>query len=180
MRSMFSRQVALATATLIALQPVGASAQPQCISEDEVSAMAIYAVPTLVQAVRNRCAAQLSPSGFLARRGDAFVARYATLQNGVWPRAKSGLLKYGSVKAKGQNAQSLALLGSLSDTSVRPLLDALVLQEASARIQARQCLGIERVIAATSPIDPQIAGTLIGEIIGLAAPADQPICSARP
>jgi hypothetical protein len=35
------------------------------------------------------------------------------------------------------------------------------------------------VIAAAAPIEPQIAGTLIGEIIGLAAPEDQPICSAR-
>jgi hypothetical protein len=179
MISMISRKWLMAAATAaIALQPIAASAQAPCITEDEVSAMAIYSVPTLVQAVRTRCASQLSPSGFLARRGTSFVARYTGLQTSVWPRAKSGLLKYAASKARGAQ-QNLQMFNSLPDNAVRPLLDALILQEASARIQPRHCAGIERVIAAAAPIEPQIAGTLIGEIIGLAAPEDQPICSAR-
>ncbi|MEO6042240.1 MAG: hypothetical protein ABIP41_10095, partial [Croceibacterium sp.] len=134
---------------------------------------------SLVQAVRTRCNGQLAPSGFLARRGDAFVSRYAELQPQVWPRAKSGLLKYAAAKANGAQA-NLAIIAGLPDNAVRPLLDALILQEASARIQAKQCGGIERVIAATAPIDPQVAGALIGNLIGLAAPETQPMCPPRP
>jgi hypothetical protein len=167
-----------ALAAAVALAPVASQAQQACVTEDEVGAMAIYSVPSLVQAVRIKCGPQLSPSGFLARRGDAFVGRYAALQQASWPRAKSGLLKYAAVKAKG-SAANLAMFAGLPDNSIRPLLDALILQEASARIQPRLCGGIERVIQATAPIDPQVAGTLIGNLIGLAAPETQPICPAR-
>ena len=75
---------------------------------------------------------------------------------------------------------NLGLIAGLPDNTVRPLLDALVLQEASARIQVKQCAGIERVIAATAPLDPQVAGTLSGSLIGLAAPETQPVCPATP
>lgn len=174
---MISRtRLAAVAMAVFTLQPVAAQAQQACVTEDEVSAMAIYSVPALVEALRTRCGPQLSTGGFLARRGDAFAARYRGLQSSVWPRAKSGLLKYAAAKAKGQN---IAMFANLPDTTVRPLLDALILQEASGRIKPKYCGGIERVVQATSAIDPQAGGALIGSLIGLVAPEDQPICPAR-
>lgn len=40
----------------LALQPVAAQAQQACVTESEVAAIAIYSVPSLVQAMRLRCA----------------------------------------------------------------------------------------------------------------------------
>jgi hypothetical protein len=168
---------ALATAAF-ALQPAAAEAQQSsCITEDEVSAMAIYSVPSLVQSVRLRCAGELSANGYLARRGNTFVARYASLQNAVWPRAKSGLLKYGAGKARG--SQDIAMFANLPDNAVRPLVDALIVQEASAKIQTKHCGRIERVIEAMAPIEPEIAGTLLGVVVGVVGPDNPPICSRR-
>ena len=62
------RMLAAPLLAIIALAPVGVQAQQSCVTEAEVSAMAIYSVPTLMQAVGTRCAAQLAPTGFLARR----------------------------------------------------------------------------------------------------------------
>lgn len=168
-------RLAAVAAAAMALQPVAAQAQQSCISEDEVSAMAIYAMPSLVQSVRLQCGTSLSQSGFVARRGDAFAARYAGLQNKVWPRAKSGLLKYGAGKT-GSGTQNLATFANLPDNAVRPLVDALIVQEASTKIQRSQCGQIERVMEAAATIDPEVAGTLIGLTAGLFASDDQKIC----
>lgn len=171
-------RLAAVAAVALALQPAVAQAQQACISEDEVSAMAIYSMPSLVQSVRLQCGPALASSGFLARRGDSFAARYAGLQNAVWPRAKSGLLKYGSHKAS-TASQNIAMFANLPDNAVRPLIDALIVQEASAKIDSKQCGRIERMMEAVAPIDPEIAGTLVGVAAGLFAPPDQQICAAR-
>ena len=94
--------LAVLAAAAMALKPVAAQAQQACITEDEVSAIAIYSVPSLLQGMRLKCAGELASTGFLARRGDELAARYTRLQPAVWPRAKAGLLKYGASWSKGR------------------------------------------------------------------------------
>jgi hypothetical protein len=171
----------MAAVTLAALsgQSVAATSQAACVTEDEVSAMAIYSVPNLVEAVRVRCNGQLAANGFLNRPGNPVRTRYAALQTRVWPRAKTGLMKVLASRAGAQNAQSLGMIGTLPDTSVRPLVDALIVQEASPKIDVRQCGRIERVIELASPIDPETAGNVLGAVLGLVDPKELPICPRR-
>ena len=174
------RILAVASLAALAGQSVAASAQPACVTEDEVSAMAVYSVPNLVEAVRVRCNGQLAPNGFLNRPDNPMRARYATLQTRVWPRAKSGIMKYLAARAgNGQNAQSLGMLSTLPDQTVRPLVDALTVQEASPKIDVKQCGRIERVIELASPIDPETAGNVLGAVLGLVDPKELPICPRR-
>jgi hypothetical protein len=176
----FRHVLAVVSLAALAGQSVAATAQATCLTEDEVSAMAVYSVPNLVEAVRVRCNGQLSSNGFLNRPGNPVRARYATLQTRVWPRAKSGIMKYLASRAgSAQNAQSLGMLTTLPDTTVRPLVDALIVQEASPKIDVKQCGRIERVIELASPIDPEIAGNLLGAVLGLVDPKELPICPRR-
>ena len=170
--------LAMLVAAAIGIQPAIAAAQQTCITEDEVSAMAIYSVPSLVQSVRLRCNGELAPSGFLARRGDALIARYTNLQSSVWPRAKAGLLKFAAGKAEG-TAADIGRFANLPDDAVRPLVDALIVQEAAAKLEPKNCGKVERVIEAVAPIEPEVAGTLIGVVLGLVAPENPPICTRR-
>ena len=140
------RLAALAAAAM-AIQPVAAQAQKACITEDEVSAIAIYSVPSLLQGMRLRCAGELASNGFLARRGDALAARYARLQPAVWPRAKTGLIKYGASWSKNRELD-MSMVASLPDDAVRPLVDAMIVQESSARISPAKCGRIERAMEA--------------------------------
>ncbi len=171
---------AVAAAGALALQPIAAAAQPACVTEAEVGAIAIYSVPSLVQAVRLRCGSELSPSGYIARRGDSLSGRYAALQPRVWPRAKAGMLKIlGSGASPAQGRDLLDTVGSLPDEAVRPLVDAWIVQEASARIPVQNCQRIEWVVEAVAPVDPEIAGGLIGAIVGLVDPDKMPVCPRR-
>ena len=169
---------ALGAASLL-FQPTLASAQAAaCVTEQEVSAIAIYSVPSLVQAVRLRCAGELVSNGYLARRGDALSARYAALQPSVWPRAKSGLLKLFAAGA-GESRGGLDTISTLPDDAVRPFVDALIVQESAPKIAPKNCTRIERVIEVMAPIDPEVAGTLLGVLVGFADSDRLPVCPAR-
>jgi len=168
-------------AAALLVQPQLAAAQTACIAEDEVSAMAIYAVPGMVRSMQLTCASELSQGGWLAQDGGALASRYTGLQSRVWPKAKAGLLKIvGAQGVDAQAAQTLALVANLPDENVRPLVDALIVQEVSARIRVTDCGKIERMMAAIAPIEPEVAGTLIGATAGLFAEREPLICPARP
>ena len=165
----------LAAAALAAQSTAAAAQQPACIAEDEVAAVAVYAVPSLIQGVRLRCAGELSPNGYLATRGNALSARYAALQNAVWPKARSGLTKILASKDP-EARQNAEMISRLPDNAVRPLVDALIIQETSPKVAAGDCWKVERVIEAVAPIDPEIAGTLIGTVVGVVQPDKMPMC----
>ncbi|HEU4650880.1 MAG TPA: hypothetical protein VFS49_05645 [Croceibacterium sp.] len=175
-----TKGLAAAAAGALALQPIAVQAQPACVTQAEVTAIAIYSVPSLVQAMRLRCGDELSASGYIARRGDALSGRYAALQPQVWPRAKSGMLKViGAQPGAGQGRQMLDSVGTLPDEAVRPLVDAWIVQETSARIPVANCQRIEWVVEALAPVEPEVAGGLIGALVGLVDSGKIPICPRR-
>lgn len=178
-----TRLLALGSAMALALNPVVAAAQANapCLREDEVSAIAIYAMPGVVQGVRMRCGSQLTAGGFIARGGDMLSARYARLQPAAWPKAKSGLLKIAATKSDSAagNPDGLELLSSLPDSVVRPLVDALIVQELSPEIDMKHCGRIELLMQALDKVDPQVAGTLLGLIAGLVKLDEPAMCTGQ-
>jgi hypothetical protein len=175
-----TRGFAALVAAAMAVQPTLASAQQACLTEHEVSAIAIYGLPGLVQSVRLRCDRQLAADGYLARRGDSLIARYSTLQDGAWPRAKTGMLKVLARRSgTGRNQQNIDMISALPDDAVRPLVDALIVQELSPKIDVKHCGRIERMIEIASPIDPEIAGSLLGAVAGIVDHDELPVCPAR-
>ena len=130
--------------------------------------------------MRLRCGSSLSSSGYIAKRGDALSGRYAALQPRVWPRAKTGMLKViGAQSGAAQGRQMLDSLGTLPDEAVRPLVDAWIVQETSARIPVANCQRVEWVVEALAPVEPEIAGGLIGALVGLVDPDKLPVCPRR-
>jgi hypothetical protein len=180
--------LAFCAASALAVMP-GIAAAQDCLTETEVSAMAVYAMPGLVQGVQLRCAGHLAADGFITRGGATLSARYVRLQPTEWPQAKSGLLKIAarkaskaasgpSAKARSGNADMMQMIASLPDGAVRPLVDALIVQEVAPQIDVKQCGKIELLMQALSGIDPAVAGTLLGLIAGLVKLDDPAICGA--
>jgi hypothetical protein len=157
-----------AVLALVALTvPAGVQAQPKlpALSGDEAAALAIYAVPGLIDATRQTCAGRLSSSGFLAQRGTSLSQRYAAQQNTVWPRARSAMFKF----AEGEAGEQLKMFASLPDNAVRPLVDALIRQEAAARVEPQSCSYIERMAEALAPLEPAQAGRILGVLFDIAS-----------
>lgn len=173
-----------AIAAVAALVPAQAHAQAQavkaCLSEREVAQMAIYAVPSVVEGVRGKCAAKLSKTGFLATKGDTFAAKYAALQNETWPTAKAGIMKFvGAPKSGAAKANdSVAMLAALPDNSVRPLVDAMIAQKIGEAIKPEQCANVERGIQLASVMNPRDSGAMIAFVMAMTKPKNPAICPA--
>jgi len=135
------------------------------MSGDEVAALAVYAVPSLLAATRQTCAGRLSPDGFLARHGDSLAQRYTAEQNAAWPAARSALFKFAGARA----GDKLKDFATLPDNAIRPLADALIQQEAAEKIHPNSCRNVERMAAALFPLEPQDAGRILGVMFDIAA-----------
>lgn len=172
-----SSMIAAVVALIATAAPASAqTAVPKLpdLTGEEAAALAIYAVPGLIGAARQTCAGRLSANGFLARRGDSLAQRYAARQTAVWPRARSAMFKF----AGGAAAEQMKTFSRLPDEAVRPLVDALIRQEAAARITPQSCSYVERMAEALAPLEPAQAGKILGVLFDIASAGDDLISRA--
>ncbi len=175
-----ARIIAFAGAAALALQTQAAHAQQQCISQDEVSAAFIYAMPGVIEGVTTRCSASLGADAFLARQGKTMAARYTAQQNTAWPKARSALLKIVTNASKAGNSNgTLGMLSQIPGETMRPLVDAMIAQEAANRTQTAQCGKVDKLAAAIAPLDPKDAGNLLGTMFAVFEPNHPLVCVAK-
>lgn len=175
-----AKTLALIGAAALALQASAAQAQQQCFSEDEVSAAFIYAMPGVIDGISTRCSASLGKTGFLARQGKTLKARYVAQQNAAWPKARSALLKVVTNASKTKNTDStLGMLSQIPGDTMRPLVDALIVQEASNRTQTQHCGKVDKLAAAIAPLEPKAAGNLLGAMFAVFEPNHPLACVAK-
>jgi len=176
-----ARIIALFGAATLALQAQVAQAQQQCFSEDEVSAAFVYAMPGVIEGVTTRCSPSLGSSSFLAREGRTMSARYRAQQSTAWPKARTALLKMvGNVSKTGTSNNMLGFLNDVPGDTMRPLVDAMIVQEASNRTKPEQCAKVDKLAAALAPLDPKSAGELLGAMFAVVEPNHPLVCVAKP
>lgn len=178
-----ARKIAFLAAAVLALQAQAAQAQQrQCFSEDEVSAAFIYAMPGVIEGVTTRCSASLGNGSFLARQGKTMASRYSAQQNAVWPKARGALLKMvtnASAGKTGNSGNTLGFLSQIPGETMRPLVDAMIVQEASNRTEPGQCAKVDKLAAALAPLDPKGAGELLGAMFAVIEPNHPLVCVAK-
>jgi hypothetical protein len=171
---------ALICAAALALPAQAVQAQQQCFSQDEVSAAFIYAMPGVIEGVTTRCSGSLGNGGFLPRQGKAMAARYAAQQNAAWPKARSALLKVVTNASKAGNSNdTLGMLSQIPGETMRPLVDALIVQEAANRTEIAQCGKVDKLAAALAPLDAKDAANLLGTMFAVFEPNHPLLCVAK-
>ncbi|MBO9604056.1 MAG: hypothetical protein J7496_16265 [Novosphingobium sp.] len=160
-------------------------AQQQCVSGSEIASLFVYAVPPTMEAVKNSCDGQLAPNGFFANGSARLSARYASMQDETWPKARRALLMLiasqqkkigqGDGKALG-GMDPLKLAESLPDKVARPLVETLIMQKVAEKVKPDQCRTLERIFGAMAPFDPRDAGMLLGVAMPLVGIKDPKVC----
>jgi len=168
---------ALAAAALV--QAPAAMAQ-QCLTAGEVSSLAIYVVPHAIKGVQSGCGTELGSGSWLATDGAGMSARYAALGSEAWPGAKRALLLFASSATGAEQSQAepdiTALLAGLPDESLRPLVDAIILQKVAESVKPDSCRSVDRVLEVLSRFEPQDAAELLGVLLSLVDLKDPQIC----
>lgn len=166
MAAVMQHQVALAQADAAA-----------CIEQADLADAVVYAMPLLTQAVRGKCSASLSSSGFIARQGDAFVAPYVARQAAAWPGALRMLSQFGGSDKDG--AEMMQMFSALPADTVRPLFDAIIEQKVAEEIKVADCAKIERGVELLSPLPPENVSGLVTFLLDLAKVDNPKMCPAR-
>jgi hypothetical protein len=170
---------ALALAALATAQTAQAQAQA-CVNPADLSDAVVYALPLAFDAAGSACANRLSDDGFMATRGEDYIAQFRAKQDTAWPGAfrflKTFMNKDGG---SGNEDQMGAMLSSMPEDALRPFVDALVGQMLAAEIKGDTCPKIERGIELLSPLPSENIGGLIAFMAELADLKNPPVCPAN-
>jgi hypothetical protein len=169
----------LAAASLALIAPqVAAAAEPVCLTNHEASAIAAYALPSVITGTTQRCAPVLGSQSWIARNGDDLAKRYADRKVVVWPETKAALLKM-SLSATDPASQALR---ALPDASIMQLADGLVAAAVAEKLPTSRCGAVDHFLALIAPLPPENMADLIAMSLGILAQGEHarlgklPIC----
>ena len=148
----------------------------KCIAQADVSDAVVYAMPILTAGMRSKCGDTLSPGGFMATQGDAFVAPYAERQTAAWPGALRMLSQFGDSGAEA--GEMMAMFQSLPADTVRPLFDAIIEQKIAEEIKLTDCGKIERAVELLAPLPPENVSGIVTFLLDVAKVDNPKICPA--
>jgi hypothetical protein len=149
------------------LAPVAAhAAEPPCVTSAEFTALSTYALPSIITGTAQRCATALPVNAWLRYNGVLLAARYSIAKPAAWPVAKAAFFK---ISADRVNADGTNLLKSLPDSSLQPMLDALISGMISQHLPPERCGMIDRLVRLFAPLPPENTAELIALAAGLQA-----------
>lgn len=170
----------LALTALASSQAALAQAQA-CVAPADLSDGFVYAMPIAFDAARTACANRLDRSGFMATRGEAYVADFRAGQDKAWPGAFRLLQTFMADKggAEGEEKSDVdigAMLANMPEEALRPFVDAMVGQMIADGIKGDSCAKVERGLELISPLPRDNVGALVAFIVEIADLKDPPIC----
>ncbi len=159
------RFTAIAAAMLTLVPAMAQAAEPPCLAPAEFTALAEYALPSMITGTAQRCTATLGPSGFLNREGAQLAQRYAQRRTAAWPGAKAAFLKLSATT----NSDANNLIRTLPDASMQQMLGSLMEGLVAQKVPLERCATIDKVIGLLAPLPPQNTAELIALAVGLGA-----------
>lgn len=171
---------ALALAALATAQTAQAQ-QQACVQAADLSDAVIYAMPIAFDAARTACANRLSRDGFMAKRGEGYIAAFRAGQNKAWPGAFRVIRTFMDQGGSGESpvdADMMAMLSAMPQESLRPFVDALTGQMIAEEIKPESCDKIERGLELLSPLPTENVGGLIAFLVEVSEIKNPPVCPA--
>jgi hypothetical protein len=169
-----TRFAATALALTALAQTSIAQAQEKCIEQQDVSDGIVYAMPLVTQAFMDKCSGELAPSGFMATRGEDYIAKFQAKQDANWPGALRLLQAFGNSRGKGGDIGEL--MKTMPEEALRPFVDAMIGTMVAKEIPLKDCKKIERGIALLAPLPPENVGGLASFLFEVSNVKNPNIC----
>lgn len=145
-----------------------------------ISAAVQFAMPHLIAGVRTRCAPSLSGDGFLAREGDALIARYSRDADAAWPQARALLVEEMRADSGESESGSVAdAFDDMPDEVLKSFVVAFIPSLLAGEIKTEDCSDLEQITAAFAPMPPQNLASLVAGIVRLSERAERREKAAR-
>ena len=168
---MIRKTAALAVAMALGLTTTAQAAPRQaCITSAEMHGMVAYFLPVVLDNITRNCSAFTPASSYIRSGLPSLQVQLREGREAHWPMAKSAFFKMGGRK----EARTMA---SLSDDTLRPLVDDILGSRFIIRVNAATCADIDSVSEALSPLDAPQTVHLVATVLSLAARKDNKIPS---
>jgi hypothetical protein len=146
-------------AGLVALAALASASAAQaahqtCLTQAELDATVVYALPTAIEATARTCRPMLARDGYLASAGADLAARYRAGQAMAWPVARSAL-----IKLQGGGLGKMAAL--LSDSTLQDLAAGAIAQFVAQTVHPGDCAEMEHALQLMAPLPPENTAGLI-------------------
>jgi hypothetical protein len=143
--------------------PAMAAAQTKsaCVTDTEARALFAYMMPEALDGVMKTCKPTLSPTSYLATRGDETVIRYRAAAASSWTAARGAFLKVAGEKDEGE------IIAKMSDAALKPFVSEAFAGVVAKDVKASDCPKIDRFVAALAPMAPENVAELIAALVGL-------------
>lgn len=165
------RTIALAAAALALIAPqVAAAADGTCLTPREATAVAAYAMPSVIGGATQRCAATLGKDSWIAVNGQSLAQRYADRKAAVWPEAKAALVKL----AGSASDPAMDALKALPDATIQQMADTMVASGVAEKLPVARCGMIDRFLSLISPLPPENTAELVALTLGIVSRGDNP------
>lgn len=155
----------LIVAPVMAAPVMANAADPPCLTAAEFTSLAGYAMPSIISGTSQRCAVALGPDAYLRKNGNDLATRYARQKPANWPGAKTAFLKLSS----SASSDADRLLRNMPDTSLQPMLDAMMEGMVAQQIPLERCGAIDKLVRLLAPLPPENSAELIALAVGLGA-----------
>jgi hypothetical protein len=149
---------------LTALPGIAQAAESPCLTANEFTSLASYALPSIISGTSQRCAATLPGDAYLKRNGAQLVSRYALAKPAAWAGAKPAFLKLG---VAGANRDTIDVIKGLPDQTLQQLADAMIEGMVAQKLPAERCGTIDRMVRLVSPLPAENTAELISLAVGL-------------
>ena len=146
-------------ASLAAL--LGSPAAAQELTAQEVAPAIRYALPLMLEGVRNSCAPVLDSSGYLAKNGSRLDAKFSQGSDAYWPDAKQALMAFGG-EEMGADA---AMFTAMPDEVLQPFVDTMLVQLIAKEIKTDSCADVERGMELLDPLPAENIAEIVGFIV---------------
>jgi hypothetical protein len=137
-------------AALLAAAPAEQAQRP-CLTQAQVEAMTLFALPPLLEGAAKACAPVLPANSYLTNGGRALAQALAAESSGHWASASPAVTMLGGKEFP----------AGLSETTARGLIHDLVLNGLSTAKGREQCGRIDRAADLLSPLPPRNLAGLI-------------------
>ncbi|MEZ5692282.1 MAG: hypothetical protein R3D99_00210 [Altererythrobacter sp.] len=153
----------LAASTLLAMPGIAQAAEPACLTKGEFSALAAYAMPSVIEGSTKRCSPSLGPDAYLTKNGTPLAKRYAARKDASWPQAKTAFFKFSQKKGD----KSAEFMRQLPDDSLKQIVDTVLEGMTSQEIPLEDCGTIDEFARLIAPLPAQNTAELLTLLVGL-------------
>ena len=145
-------------------------AQPQrlrpCITDREMHGLVAYFLPAVIDEVSANCSVHLPAASFLRAGLPRLQSALSENKEAAWPLARAAFFKIADSKDGKQMAK-------LSDRALRPLVDEILAEKMSLKVDAPMCGEISDIAEALAPLSPDQSVHLLATIFNAVARKDK-------